>query len=152
MFIKKVRNWVKCKSNFIKKSQTNAYGLLFLHHSRISSWEDKRLANSCSTESLAGAWEEGKDCILHLNSGGGAGAPWRLDSWTVSVLTCSWWRTLSSVWAELRLRQWIHPRSSSRRDNGWNSNFSKSLSWGNSSCLIRSSAVTYRKEPISLRY
>lgn len=74
------------------------------------------------------------------------------DSWMISGLTCSRWRTLRSVWAELRLRHWVHPRSRSRRDKGWNSNVIKSLSWENSSCLIRSSAVTYRKKTLRLHY
>ena len=62
-------------------------------------------------------------------------------------LTCSRCRTLSSVWAALRLRHCVHPRSNSRRERGWNSSWSKSLSAENSSCLIRSRAVICRKEP-----
>lgn len=95
-----------------------------------------------------------KDCIRkrHLNNCREGGTRRCLDSWMISVLTCSRWRVPSSAWAELRLRHWVHPRSNSRRDNGWNSSCSKSFSWENSSCLIRSSAVTYRKGPISLHY
>lgn len=74
-----------------------------------------------------------------------------LHSWRISGLTCSRWRMLRSVWAELRLRHWVHPRSRSRRDKGWNSSVIKSLSWENSSCLIRSSAVTYRRKSLRLQ-
>lgn len=93
-----------------------------------------------------------KPLKLHLNSSKGEDACRCLDRWMISVLTCSRWRMPSSVLAELRLRHWVQPRSNSRRDKGWNSNFSKSLSWENSSCLIRSSAVTYSKESLQLHY
>lgn len=51
-----------------RKGKINAYGLLFLHHSSIPSWEDRRPANSCRTQSLAGAWREREPRRWHSGS------------------------------------------------------------------------------------
>lgn len=53
---------------------------------------------------------------------------------------------LRSSWAELKLRHWVHPSSSSSRDKGLNSSWRSIFSWLNSSSLTRSSAVTYIKK------
>lgn len=119
--------------------------LLFLHHSSIPSWEDRTSANSWRTESFAGAWK-GKRTMSKQYSKSFKGGWGCLDWGILPTLTWSKWRVERSILAELKLRQWFHPRSNNNRDRGWNSNFSRFLRWENSSCLIRSSAVTYRKD------
>lgn len=82
---------VRWMQSSLKNKNTNAYGWLFLHHSRTPSWEDSMLENSCRTESLAAAWDRGFEEKL------------------ITLLSCEWSvfvEVLSDVWPALGAARW----------------------------------------------